>query len=195
MTCWVIVPLKAARTCKTRLRGVLDDSERRALVRQMARHVVETARTCAGVDRVAIVGPERHGLDATVPLIEDRGAGLNAALADALALAASHGPTRVIILPGDLPLLTVEDVAALAFIDGLGIAPDRAGTGTNGLSLPTRTGFRPAFGPASFVAHCAEAARLGLAAHVVRSPTLALDIDVLASLQAVGTAGIPRKAA
>lgn len=197
MSCWAIVPIKASDACKTRLRGSLSDADRRALAARMVRHVVETAGGSVAIDRVAIVGPERHGLDPAIPLIVDGEAGLNAALAGAFAVAAARGATRIVVLPGDLPLLTVDDVDRLADAarDGIGIAPDRAGTGTNGLALAVPSAFRLAFGEASFAAHHAEAGRIGMAARIVRSPTLALDVDDAESLALSGLPSDRRRAA
>ena len=99
---------------------------------------------------------------------------------------------------GDVPSLlkTVRSGRSIIALDGCplvcvksslarhGIAPDRHGVGTNGLSLPlpAARGFRFAFGDDSFALHQAEAARLGLIVEVIHSPTLAKDIDVPADL-------------
>ena len=57
------------------------------------------------------------------------------------------------------------------------IAPDRLGTGTNGLALspPGIIGFR--FGAGSFAAHRAEAQAAGVEPAVVVRPGLAFDLD------------------
>jgi 2-phospho-L-lactate guanylyltransferase len=59
----------------------------------------------------------------------------------------------------------------------VGVAPDRLGTGTNGLALspPGVIGFR--FGAGSFAAHRAEAAAAGLEPVIVTRPGLAFDLD------------------
>jgi len=186
MTTWVVIPIKAPEACKTRLAGVLPETARRALVAEMLRHVVEAAD---GVGAVRLVGPSRHGLSETVGLLADPGGGLNAALTAALSAALAAGATRLVVLAGDLPQLSRADVEALATLAAgvLGVAPDRAGAGTNALSLPLPQahGFRFQYGPASFARHCAEAARLGLALDVIRSTTLGLDIDQPEDLAAI----------
>ncbi len=57
------------------------------------------------------------------------------------------------------------------------IAPDRLGTGTNGLALapPGVIGFR--FGTGSFAAHRAEAQAAGVEPAIVARPGLAFDLD------------------
>jgi len=192
MTCWVVIPIKAPEACKTRLRPALGEAARRELVAGMLRHVVETAGGAPGVDAVRLIGPSRHGLPAAVALLDDPGEGLNPALAAAVPAAAAAGVDRLVVLAGDLPELTAGDVAALAGLAPgvLGVAPDRKGEGTNALSLPlpAARGFRFQYGPGSCAAHSAEAARLGLALQLVRSATLALDVDEPADLEALPTA-------
>jgi 2-phospho-L-lactate guanylyltransferase len=186
MTCWVVVPIKAPAACKTRLAGVLGEEARAALVARMLAHVVAVAGAAPGIDRVLLVGLSRHALDPAIPLIPDRGLGLNAALADACGMAVSAQVDRLIVLPADLPELAPEEVAALAALapDRIGVAPDRHGRGTNALSLPlpAAAGFRFAFGAASYAAHRDEAARIGLATATVDRPGLARDIDEPADL-------------
>lgn len=189
MTTWVVTPIKAPEACKTRLRPALEDRARRELVAGMLRHVVETARAAEGVDEVLLVGPSRHDLSATTPLLEDPGGGLNAALQAALAAALAAGVDRLVIVAADLPKLTVGDVEALAR-PGQGVAvvaPDRSGQGTNALSLPlpAAAGFAFRYGEDSFARHRAEAARLRLSAEVLRSGALGLDIDVPEDLAAL----------
>lgn len=186
MTTWVAIPIKAPDACKTRLAPALSDAARRALVADMLRHVVEAAE---GAGEVRLVGPSRHGLPETIGLLADPGGGLNAALAAALAQALAAGATRLVVLAADLPRLTPGDVQALAAQapSVLAVAPDRAGSGTNALSLPLpqARGFRFQYGPDSFARHGAEAARLGLALEAIRSPTLGLDIDQPGDLAAI----------
>jgi 2-phospho-L-lactate guanylyltransferase len=182
MTSWIVTPIKAPEACKTRLVPALNDAARRELVGSMLRHVVGVAREAAGPgDQVLLLGPSRHGLPADLPRLEDPGGGLNAALATAAAAAEAAGVERLVIVAADLPRATCGDVAALlgAASGEAAIAPDRGGTGTNALSLPlpAAQGFRFAYGPGSFAKHQAEAARLGVPLAVIRSETLALDID------------------
>lgn len=92
----------------------------------------------------------------------------------------------MIILAGDLPQVDARDFAMLAEVsnDGIGIAPDRHGTGTNALSLPWSclADFIFRFGIGSFAAHRLEAYRLGYKLEVQLSPGLEKDIDEPADL-------------
>jgi 2-phospho-L-lactate guanylyltransferase len=177
VSCWVVIPIKALNDCKTRLRPALDDGARRALVRSMLDNVIHAAQSARLVDNIALLGPNRHNASASIELIRDDGADLNAALHGA-ALKLKQA-TRIIFVAADLPRVTTMDIETLASADGAAIAPDRSGSGTNALSLPAPSAraFRFQFGPGSFDLHCGEADRLALPTQIVSSDTLALDID------------------
>jgi 2-phospho-L-lactate guanylyltransferase len=189
VTCWIVVPIKAPDACKTRLSGVLDARERRELVAQMLHHVFAVASQTAGVDDVLVLGPSRHGLPASTPLLDDPGQGLNASLAGAARTAAKAGVGRLVFVSADLPLVTHADLAALVAVPpaSAAIAADRARAGTNALSLPGAQAphFGLHYGVDSFLAHLAEARRINLDLREIRSDTLALDIDVPADLEAL----------
>ena len=173
---WIVLPIKAPADCKTRLRGVLDDAAREALVADMLHHVVAACSQVAGA-AVFLLGPERHGLP--VDLLADPGGGLNAALTAAVRAAEAAAVDRITFISADLPHVETTEIARL--LQGAAtIAPDRAGTGTNALSLPllAATRFTFHYGADSFARHRAEAERLGLRMTPVESPGLAFDIDL-----------------
>lgn len=187
MTCWAIVPVKAPEQSKTRLRAVMTDAERTDLVSRLLRHVIGTIRGTPSVAETCLLGPPHSGDAFGLTTLDDPGRDLNAALAGALRHI-DENVTRLIILPADLPQLTGDDVDALADADHetICIAPDRAGAGTNGLSLPlpAARNFAFHFGPGSFAQHRRECDRLGLNARIVRSDGLELDVDEPADLRA-----------
>ena len=181
MSCWAIIPIKGKGRGKSRLSDALSARERNSLIDAMLTHVVEAALQAPSIDRVCLVGPSRHGIDEAIPLFPDRGAGLNAALDEALAQMALDSPDRLIVVAGDLPYVTSLDLDLLASLPAgmIGIAPDRHGTGTNALSLPLpeAAGFAFHFGTDSRASHCSEAERLGLTVETIYSAGLEKDID------------------
>lgn len=195
MTCWAIIPTKAPGDGKNRLSPVLDEAARGELVRAMLAHVVSGVEAARNVDVVCLIGTSRHGLPETLPLLDDPGGGLNAAVASGLGRAARAGATRVLIIHGDLPQLSTQDAELLAAAapGSLAIAPDRHGTGTNALSLPLPEAgnFTFAFGTDSFARHCKEADRLALKVETIHSQGLAHDIDEPADLP--DAAGLPKQ--
>ena len=179
----IIVPHRGLAAAKTRLAPVLDHDERIALARTLLVRVLEVAHEAG--DDVVVISPaaelEPIVVEAGARLAVQRGMGLNAGLDQAREAAEADGMERLVVLHGDLPNLAVDDVAALmeAAADGpaVVIAPDRLGTGTNGLALspPGIIGFR--FGAGSFAAHRAEALTAGVDPAVVVRPGLAFDLD------------------
>jgi 2-phospho-L-lactate guanylyltransferase len=98
---------------------------------------------------------------------------------------------RVLLIPGDCPLLAAADVDALLARHagpGVVVVPDRHGTGTNALLLAPPTAIRPAFGPASRDRHVGLARDAGVAVAVDEVPALLLDVDTTDDLEAVRAA-------
>lgn len=186
MSCWAVIPIKAPAEGKTRLAETLDTDARAILVRAMLKHVVQAAEDAAGIARIHLVGPSRHGLPDTLPLLADPGQGLNAALTSALNEVTEMGASRALFVAADLPTVSAAelDVLALAPEQSIAIAPDRHGTGTNAISLPLPAArdFSFHFGPDSLARHRKEAERLGLGIEMVHSLGLARDIDEPADL-------------
>jgi 2-phospho-L-lactate guanylyltransferase len=179
----IIVPHRGLPAAKTRLAPVLDPEERIALARTLLSGVLRVARQAA--DDVVVISPaaalDQIATKAGARLAVQRGMGLNAGLDQARGEALADGVDLLAVLHGDLPNLAPQDVLALvAAVDGergVAIAPDRLGTGTNGLALrPLEIiGFR--FGPDSFAAHLAEAEAAAVQPAVVARPGLAFDLD------------------
>jgi len=189
MSIWALVPVKARVACKTRLASRLTPAQRLALVRAMLDHVLDVLRAVPALDRIALVSPERDGVANDVLLLPDPDRGLNACLDAALQEVAARGASAAVIVSGDLPLLTPEEIVALIAATGSGqiaVAPDRTLQGSNaiGLALPTRV--RLQLGPDSYARHHAEALRLGLRFNRVDAPGLAFDVDKPADVRALG---------
>jgi 2-phospho-L-lactate guanylyltransferase len=184
----IIVPHRGLAAAKTRLAPVLDDAEREALAKRLLERVLAVAHAACG-DVVVITPSEALGplvAAAGARLAHQRGMGLNAGLEQARREALADGIETLIVLHGDLPNLSTDDVAALLGavpeLGGVAIAPDRVGGGTNGLALrpPDAIAFR--FGVGSLVAHHAAAAAGGVAIVEVHRPGLAFDLDTPADL-------------
>jgi 2-phospho-L-lactate/phosphoenolpyruvate guanylyltransferase len=179
----IIVPHRGLPAAKSRLAPVLAPEERIALARTLLSGVLRVARQA--VDDVVVISPaaplEPIATEAGARLVVQRGMGLNAGLDQARGEALADGVELLAVLHGDLPNLSPDDVLALlTAVDGergVAIAPDRLGTGTNGLALRPLgiIGFQ--FGPGSFAAHVAEAEAAGVQPAVVRRPGLAFDLD------------------
>lgn len=177
--------MKAFHAAKGRLASALDPAERAALARSMAEGVVAAAAplpvtvVCDDADVAA------WARDLGVTVGWTPGLGLDGAVEAGVRAVEAAGATRVVVAHADLPL--ARGLAALAQPGereptSITLVPDRHGDGTNVVVLPAGCGFRFAYGPGSFARHRAEAARLGIAAHVVHDPHLGWDVDHPADL-------------
>ena len=183
MTTRVIVPHRGLDASKSRLSPVLSPDERGDLAAHLLRRVLRIARQA--VPDVVVISPSAdlgELIEASgARFLVQRGMGLNAGLDQARDVAVAEGMETLLVLHGDLPELDVPDVQALiaAVPDegGVAIAPDRGGSGTNGLALrpPAAIPFR--FGIDSFSAHQEAARSAGVPLAIVRRPGLAFDLD------------------
>jgi 2-phospho-L-lactate guanylyltransferase len=179
----IIVPHRGLPAAKTRLAPVLDPDERIALARDLLSGVLRVARQAA--EDVVVISPaaalEPIAAEAGARLVVQRGLGLNEGLDQARADAIRDGVDLLVVLHGDLPNLSPEDIHALAVaIDGeraVAIAPDRNGTGTNGMALRPPEVISFLFGGGSFARHVAAAEAAGLVPAIVQRPGLAFDLD------------------
>ncbi|HWD63874.1 MAG TPA: 2-phospho-L-lactate guanylyltransferase [Solirubrobacteraceae bacterium] len=193
MNTLAVLPIKSFTHAKQRLADELEAGPRRVLAEAMFSDVVTALRRSTAVDAMLIVSSDHtaqriaggHGGD----VLEDRGEGHSQAATLGVSYAVEHGARRVLLVPGDCPLLDprqldellgrpVGDPSAL-------IVPDRHGTGTNALLLTPPTSLTPSFGPDSCERHQRLAAELGTVAEVVQVPSLALDVDTAEDLAAL----------
>jgi 2-phospho-L-lactate guanylyltransferase len=190
-----IVPIKSLVNAKQRLAAALADGTRRTLVQAMFSDVLGALRRTEGVDAIAVVTDDvvAESLvsgDRVAVLPDGREDGQSQATEVGIAYAREHGFDRVLLLPGDTPLMSpveVEDLLMRCARDEIGVAivPDRHGTGTNALVIAPPDAFAPSFGPGSLERHVGKARDGGLVYRVEHVPSLALDVDTpddLASL-------------
>ncbi|HLY36288.1 MAG TPA: 2-phospho-L-lactate guanylyltransferase [Candidatus Limnocylindria bacterium] len=179
----LIVPHRGLEAAKTRLATVLTAGERGDLAAHLLRRVLRVAGWA--IDDIVVISPSAAlgelVEEAGAHLLVQRGMGLNEGLDQARAAAVAHGIETLVVLHGDLPELDVDDVEALVAAvpepGGVAIAPDKTGSGTNGLALrpPDAIGFH--FGPGSRAAHELAARDAGIAPVMVARPGLAFDLD------------------
>lgn len=190
-----IVPIKSFSAAKQRLADGLAGGARQSLVQAMFADVLGALRHAREVDAIAVVtddvGAESiaRGDGATV-LRDERRSGQSDAAMIGIDHARQQGFERVVLLPGDTPLLDAAELDGLlarAERDGieLTIVPDRHGTGTNALVIAPVDAFEPSFGPGSFERHVAAAKEQRLAYRAIELPSLVHDVDTVDDLVAV----------
>ena len=190
-----IVPIKSLAQAKTRLAKSLASGTRRSLVQAMFSDVLGSLRRTERVDRIAVVTNDvlaeslSRGFGIEV-LADEREDGQSAATEVAIGHAIDQGYERVLLVPGDTPLIDpieVDELLMRCERDEIGVAvvPDRHGTGTNALVIAPPGSFHPAFGPDSLERHLAQARDEGLVHRVEHVPTLGLDVDTPSDLAAL----------
>lgn len=182
----IIVPHRGLESAKSRLASVLSHEERVLLGERLLRHVVGTAVSSLGPDDdLMVISPSLALADIVGPmgasLTIQHGMGLNEGLEQARAAALDARVDILVVIHGDLPLLTRSDIAALVRAvpptGGVAIAPDRVGSGTNGLAMLPIDAIPFRFGRGSFGAHCAEAEKAGCPLIALNRHGLAFDLD------------------
>jgi 2-phospho-L-lactate guanylyltransferase len=190
-----IVPIKSLANAKQRLAETLAGGTRRSLVQAMFSDVLGGLRRAEGIDAIAVVTDDvvAQSLasgDRVVVLPDGREAGQSEATEIGISYAREHGYERVLLVPGDTPLLDpveVEDLLMRTSRDGVAaaIVPDRHGTGTNALVITPPGSFNPSFGPGSLERHLAQARASGAVHRVENVRSLLIDVDTPADLAAL----------
>jgi 2-phospho-L-lactate guanylyltransferase len=184
MNLWLIVPVKPFGEGKSRLAGMLDVTARAVLSLQLLERVLHMSQTSGRFAGILVISRDRtarrFAADKGLSTLREQGRDLNEALEQARRYVLRAGADAMLVLPADLPLITVEDIERLvvAAIDGTAvvIAPSQDG-GTNALLLRPLDAIDFTFGVDSFHRHCAQAENRGLRCTIVESDTLALDVD------------------
>jgi 2-phospho-L-lactate guanylyltransferase len=186
-----VVPVKALAAAKSRLAPALSEALRRRLVLAMLADVLTALAGLASVAETLVVTPDPDvaaaaRAAAAIPLAEPADGGLDAAVVAGLAEARRRGARRLLILPGDIPLLATSELEALlaatAGPTGAALAASLDGTGTNGVALRAERTFEPAYGEGSLARHRTRLAHEGTLPPVLALPGAARDIDEVADL-------------
>ncbi|MEE2914476.1 MAG: 2-phospho-L-lactate guanylyltransferase [Pseudomonadota bacterium] len=189
MSVVAVLPIKQLANAKQRLRSLLDDEQRRGLFKAMVEDVLEAVTVCPSIDRAIVVTSDdevsalAHYYGAEVRP-EPEVAGLIPAVtvtADALA---SEGVRAMLFLPGDVPLVSAEDLEIVA--DGLAsvandpqmiIVPAHDLGGTNCLLVSPPNAMSFGFGEDSYRRHLRLAETVGVGTQTISLPTIGLDVD------------------
>ena len=186
MSTLAILPVKSFASAKQRLAGSLGAEARQTLAVAMFTDVLDSLRHVPRLDEVVVVTAERAAQAAAntrgVRVLPD---GAEAGQSEAALIGIGHalagGHDRVVLVPGDTPLLQPGDLESLIAgrprSPAVAIVPDRHGTGTNALVLSPPDVIEPSFGPDSLARHVAAAEEAGVVHRVERVRTLALDVD------------------
>lgn len=183
---WAVIPVKETGEAKQRLAPVLTRHLRQELALAMLKDVltaVSHVKALGGVmlvtvDVHAIALARRFGAEAVAEGAHDGHTGaVNAAARRLIA----QGRSTMLTLPGDVPLVTTEEIEKLLAAHGSApaftIAPAHDDQGSNAILMSPPDAVPLRFGADSFSPHLAAARSCGIEPCVVRLPGIALDID------------------
>lgn len=187
---WAVLPLKEFPNAKQRLSGVLDGRQRTDLLEAMASDVLQILNGHPDLDGTLIVSNDpvarrlarTYGAD-FVSEAELGAQGLNAVVQATVRQLARDGEDEVLIVHGDMPLITAAEISLLirhhrlAPTPALTLATDRRSDGSNGLLCSASSAIAFAYGKGSCAQHQAQAQRAGLACSIMTLPGMSCDID------------------
>jgi 2-phospho-L-lactate guanylyltransferase len=195
MTLWAIIPVKPLRRGKSRLSGVLSLEARTALNHYLLSNTLEILASVPEIEYSLVVSRDPEALTIAreygARTVQEQGSPqLNIALTRATMVALSHSVQGVLIVPADLPLLTVEDIheVVIRAVDPpvVVITPDRHYQGTNALLISPPGLITYEYGPGSYQRHCLQAEKVGARLEICERGSVALDIDFPEDLELAG---------
>lgn len=183
---WAVVPVKEFDAAKQRLAGMLSPEQRRVLAATMVEDVLGTLAAVpelAGVvvvtcDPLATELARRVGARVTTEHARDGQTAAVAATAHALA---RDGVGAMLMVPGDIPLVSIGEVVALVRAHGsapaFSIVPAHDERGSNAVLCSPPNAVPLRFGNDSFLPHLAAAREKAIEPTILRLPGIGLDID------------------
>jgi 2-phospho-L-lactate guanylyltransferase len=190
---WAVVPVKGGAGAKQRLGDAVAPDLRRRLALAMAEDVLAALTATPDLRGVIVVTAdaaaralaERYGAQV---LTEGAEAGQTGAVAAAARALAREGRGAMLTIPGDVPLITPEEVARVIAahdrVPDFVIAPAHDERGSNAILCAPPEAVPLTFGNDSFRPHLDAARRAGLEPKILRLAGIGLDIDNPADLAA-----------
>ena len=188
MSTSAVIPIKQLEDAKQRLSGLLNSNERKLLFQAMVEDVLTAVEACTYIDNIVVVTNDQavaelaRGFGAEIRP-EPEPPGLIEAVTETGKQLAAEGVECMLFLPGDVPLVTPEELEVV--LEGFGVsgkpefmivpASDLGGSNCVACSPPDCMSF--GFGIDSFRKHLALARDRGIDPQVTKLPGIGLDID------------------
>lgn len=188
MSTSAVIPIKQLEDAKQRLSGLLNPNERKLLFQAMVDDVLTAVEACTYIDNIVVVTNDQavaelaRGFGAEIRP-EPEPPGLIEAVTETGKQLAAEGVECMLFLPGDVPLVTPEELEVV--LEGFGMsgqpefmivpASDLGGSNCVACSPPDCMSF--GFGIDSFRKHLALARDRGIDPQVTKLPGIGLDID------------------
>ncbi len=187
---WALIPLKRYGQAKQRLSGFLMPGERISLLKAMLEDLLFVLCGHPEIESVLLVSDEptvkKMALDKALELIteEELGVnGLNDVVQAAVSKLAQRGIDDVMVIHGDLPLLTEQEISILikshqqAKSPAVTIAQDIEGQGSNCVLCTPASQMHFQYGVNSLQKHRVHAQEISASLQIINLPGAQCDID------------------
>jgi 2-phospho-L-lactate guanylyltransferase len=183
---WAVVPVKDTSAAKQRLAAAVPPPLRQALMLAMLEDVLMALAEAPGLAGRSLVTTDpmaqrlatRYRADW---LTEGAADGHTGAVAAAARHLAANGAAGMLTVPGDIPLVTADEITQLLEAHrpapAFTIAPSHDEQGSNAIIVSPPEAVPLRFGEDSFFPHLAAAEAHGIRPTVLHLPGIALDID------------------
>jgi 2-phospho-L-lactate/phosphoenolpyruvate guanylyltransferase len=180
-----VVPVKDFAAAKSRLAPHAPDF-RRGLARAMVEDVLAALAATTQLAGLVVVTVDPMARELAMRygarVFEDGACdGHTGAVMAAAQRLAAEGRAGMLTVPGDIPLITPEEVSRVLAAHGeapaFSIVPAHDRRGSNAILMTPPDAVPLAFGDDSFLPHLAAARRLGIEPSVLPMPGIGLDID------------------
>jgi 2-phospho-L-lactate guanylyltransferase len=183
---WAVIPVKETGAAKARLADAVPRHLRPGLALAMLEDVLAAVTQARGLAGIAVVTldpaaqalAQRYGARI---LTDDARGGHTAAVAAAARTLAAEGRGGMLQMPGDIPLVSAEEISLLLAerraSPSFTIAPSHDDFGSNAVLVCPPAAVPLTFGDDSFYPHLRAAQACGITPLIVRQHGIGLDID------------------
>lgn len=181
-----IVPVKDMSRAKERLSPVLSQSDRTKLAYTMLEDVLTALKGSKLLTKLFVVTSDGLAIELASSLDievirEAKQESESSSIDYSSNVCKDLGAGSVLVIPGDVPLITPEDVDYILEREkpypSAILVPTRDGLGTNAILRRPPDAFPSRFGYDSFNKHIEEAKKRGVGFDIYHMPRIALDID------------------
>ena len=186
MDLWAVVPVKERDRAKERLAPLLPPGTRQALALAMLEDVLTALAAASGLAGLVVVTVDQQArplaLRYGARILEDGARdGHTGAVTAAARLLAAEGRAGMLTLPGDIPLVTADEIGKVIAVHrpppSFTIVPSHDQGGSNAILVSPPDSMPLRFGVDSFFPHLRAAEARGIRPTVLRLPGIGLDID------------------
>jgi 2-phospho-L-lactate/phosphoenolpyruvate guanylyltransferase len=183
---FALIPVKDLSKAKERLSLILSQAERTALAYAMLEDVLRAMKGSRLLNRLFVVTLDENAIGLAqslgVEIIKEaEQEGESASVDYASKICKYMGAQSVLVIPGDAPLVTHEDVDFILEKEksypSVILAPARDEMGTNAILRKPPDAIPSRFGYDSFKKHINEAIQSNIPYEIYNLPTVALDVD------------------